>query len=598
MLHELLLSLSGHPSPLLSGSLAHADVAQNHGLNSLLAPAEIALLQKLSLELGQKNRYVHDNASKISTSHPSIVCRAVAASIISVHLASFQRKILEVERSILQKSPKVVGAYNAVPLSIIVSAFDGWDRRLQWLWEIVQYIRDYSGGMGGGHAQTSCTAAAIIQRVRDAAYTGFPDIEAMALDLARVAEMAWLKQLSSWVLYGKHPGSQDFLITREEISAGREVFGINMEYSPLFVTTPTANSILFLGKSLNHIKERQSSTLPSSNRTSLPDISLLPHHLSQLSSLTSPINTVKFSASISAIRISLSQNALQKLLPLSKVVETLHVLRDFFLLERGEFAVALITAADNRLSHRSKGAIEKQKQGKDTIDNLANLTIRDGEVHNVLSRTWTAMASLDDLQDESTDEELDRARDLITLSIKGLDMHEARDKSEQRSQGPSVVFDDLLLPSPTILGFRVFPPIDLFLSSTDIEIYSHVHSYLLAIRRCHLRLTRLFQLSMLRREQRVSKDSLPPHRSHELLNALRQQSAAFAKKIRPVWATIGSAVFFFAEVGEYLQGEVVRSSWAAFSDWVTPTVNVQTSVSRFLSFSPRSWIVSRHLHHL
>ena len=136
MLHEVLLALSsGGPSPLLypQSDKAGDGIKGRELLQSFLAPAEQTLLQTLASKLGDNNRNIRQNASVISSSHPSTVCRAVSTAILSTHLANFQRRILEVEQDILREDPSLVGAHNIVPLSAIVGAFDGWSRKMEWV---------------------------------------------------------------------------------------------------------------------------------------------------------------------------------------------------------------------------------------------------------------------------------------------------------------------------------------------------------------------------------------------------------------------------------------------------------------------------------
>jgi hypothetical protein len=44
--------------------------------------------------------------------------------------------------------------------------------------------------------------------------TGYMDVEEAALSLVKVAETAWLKQVSAWILYGRLPsfGREDFFV--------------------------------------------------------------------------------------------------------------------------------------------------------------------------------------------------------------------------------------------------------------------------------------------------------------------------------------------------------------------------------------------------
>ena len=582
MIHELLLGISGHSSPLLSSSAG--ELGDSNGfLESVLSPAERALLKSLAQGLGERNRNIRTNASAISSSHPSTICRAVSTAIVSIHLASFQRRILEVEKSILEQDASIVGAYNIVPLSAIAEAFDGWPRKLEWLWDLVQFIQA-KGSSKHPQARLStrdfCTAAELLKHLEESTHTGYPDIEQTALNLLKVAETAWLKQTSIWVLYGRHPasGAADFFITRHAIThEGQDPasyrYDIEDDLVPHYVTKATAHSILSIGKALNYIRDRKFIFTDAASRAIAPDFALLPSHLSHLSShlsaLESPLTPSTFSAAIGAIRLSLSQNALQKLLPIASIMQMLHLLKDFFLMDNGEFAIALITAADERLSSRNKADGSRRNLTND----LATLTIKEGEVSAVLARAWNALdmlQSLDPACDEVVDDYLDRARSLIRLSIKSLDVkstlsRELMDKSLVAS------FDDLLLPSSTVLSLRVHPPMDLFLAPADVAVYSSIHAYLLAIRRTHLRLSKLFLLSALRRDQPSSKASVSSsHRDViESLTNRRRTANQRAKVMRPVWAEIGSAAFFLAELGEYFQGEVVKGSWSTFQSWLS-----------------------------
>ena len=573
MLQEILLSLAGGPSPLQSVSANQADGTRDetrNTLHSFLSPAEQALLRTLAQDLGQKNKDIRTIATAISASHPSTVCRAVSSAVISTHLANFQRKILKVEKDVLKEDSSIVGAYNIVPLSAIVGAFDGWGRKLDWLWNLLQFTKmpkDTHNARLEHPIKQPCTAADVIQRLREANRTGYPDIEAMSQDLVKVAETAWLRQVSAWVLYGRHSvnANTDFFVSRQEAGSPSSVHVYDIKYSlvPSFVTKATAQSILFIGNSLNHIRERQSTFTSSSPRGLSSELTLLPNHLSHLSSLEYPINSSRFSAAIGAIRSSLSQNALQKLLPISKVLEVLHILKDFFLLARGEFAVAMINAAEDRLSLR----IKTQGSNKNVDNDLASMIIKEGEVAAVLNRTWTTLTSLQSVNDENVDEGVEQARELLSLSIKSLEPSDERPR-EPNVWPPAASFADLLLPASTTLSLDLPSPLDLFLTPPDLDDYSQIHAYLLGIRRAHLRLTGLFSLSGLRREH-------PPSRGRGAVDAASRQRAKInqrGKNMRPVWASINSAVFFLAEIGEYFQGEVVQSSWSTFLSWLAPNL--------------------------
>ena len=54
----------------------------------------------------------------------------------------------------------------------------------------------------------------LIDRLCETLQTGYEDIEQAAVSLVKVAETAWLKQVSAWILYGRLPtfGKEDFSV--------------------------------------------------------------------------------------------------------------------------------------------------------------------------------------------------------------------------------------------------------------------------------------------------------------------------------------------------------------------------------------------------
>jgi hypothetical protein len=232
MLHEILLSLSGHPSPLLR-SASNTKSGSGEGLSSSaaasagLTPSELDLLASIA-HLSDLHVQTAAASAQISTSHPSAVCRAVAAAVNSIHLAAFRRKVLDVEASILRDDPDLVGAYNIVPLTAIIGEFRPWMRRMEWLWATVRFIS------GEGEAQKIASkgshvapvhAARVMNHLRSELQSGYRDVEETALSLVAVAEKAWLKQVSAWILYGRLPsfGGNDFFIQTTQREDDEEV---------------------------------------------------------------------------------------------------------------------------------------------------------------------------------------------------------------------------------------------------------------------------------------------------------------------------------------------------------------------------------------
>jgi hypothetical protein len=390
-------------------------------------------------------------------------------------------------------------------------------------------------------------------------------VEELAGSLVAVAEAAWVKQVAAWVLYGRVPGfgEGDFFVKRRKTGDGEEEYVCEAGLLPGFVTPATAASMLFIGRSLNQIRAK------SANDYSLRSNDHVSAQLARLAELRHPIDSATFARTIADIRQFLSRTILQRLLPLTKVLETLQLLRDFFLLRRGEFAMALTQQADEKIRSRWK-RVENLTYEK--RDGFGNVTVKEGEVAAVLAKTWAAMGSM---QGEHADEDegLELARDLLRLTIS---------KSRTPTPGPhsaegglstiaTTPFRNLLFSVPVILTLQIPSPLDLFLSQSDLQTYIAINSYLLSLRRAHIRLTDLWKITSLRRHHPAPPG--PPYGStrggREKVHLFRQRHAARSSILRNAWATASAAIFFLGETEGYLQTEVVAGLSDGFYRWLT-----------------------------
>lgn len=543
MLHEILLSLSGHPSPLLTSSLSdHSSSAISPSERQLLASA--AHLSDLHVKLIK-------HSARITASHPSTVCRAIATAIQSIHLAALRRKVLEVETSILQNDPELVGAYNIVPLTAVMAEFQSWTRRLEWLWEVVQYLeaKDSNGRL--------CWGSRAVDRLRAELQSGYRDVEETALTLVAAAETAWLRQVSAWIFYGRLPsaGGEDFFIRAAENQEEDYISVAGL--LPAFVTPATATSMLFIGKSLNQIRARSStlSTASGFNNTA--------SKLQAIANLKSPLNSASFTGIIRDIRQSLSQDILEQILPLSEVMSTMQLLREFFLLGRGEFAMAITQEADERIRGRWRraGNLAHEKDG----NSVKNVTVKSGEVSAALARAWASLSSFE--TQHSEDELLDRARDLLRLQLvkskPDIPSHARPGLSEAAATLlASSPFNTLLFSVPVTLAIQLPPAVDMVISPSDMHLYCGANAYLMSLRRAHIRLTDLWKLTSLRRHYPGPKGAT------DYAKELRQRWSARSQVLRGTWTTASAAVFFLGETEAYFQTEVVEGLWRGFRAWL------------------------------
>jgi len=332
---------------------------------------------------------------------------------------------------------------------------------------------------------------------------------------------------------------------------------------PSFVTASTAASMLFIGRSLNQIYTMNVDD-PSRRGTDH-----LFTQLSQLAALEHPLDTATFSRTIMDLRHFLSRTTLQRLLPPTKVLEALQLLRDFFLLRRGEFAVALTHQADEKLRSRWRRA---ENLAYEKRDGLGTVAVKEGEVAAVLARTWAAMGSMQGEHAEE-DEGVELARDLLRLTLTKSTSSTPITSSATEGGLSSIAptpFRNLLFSVPVVLTLQIPSPLDLFLTQSDLQTYTAINSYLLSLRRAQIRLTDLWKLTSLRRHHPAPP--APPYGStrggKEKVLLFRQRHTSRSNILRNAWATASAAIFFLGETESYLQTEVVAGLTEGFHQWL------------------------------
>ncbi|KAI9893131.1 MAG: hypothetical protein M1814_000679 [Vezdaea aestivalis] len=554
MLHEILLSLS-----LFDKQEDSLDVRtqrpSHHELQ--LSPSDLVLVSSLD-ELGDKHRKLARELDHIVSARRSCICTVVALSAQSTVLSDFQQCILDVEDGILSRNARFVGAYGIAPLSNVVREFEPWAMRLSWLLRMTTCVTADSTGYNGTF---------LLNWLRTESQTGYTDIHDISKDLCKTAENAWLRELSSWLFYGQLPkqGSEDFLIHSGKSSekARDDPFCIDRRSTPNFVTAETAKSILFIGRSWLHLQRNTDTAQravamlnPSQSRPSS-------NHVQRLANLPLPISKSTFSSMIESIRLTLAKDALQRLHPREKTVEFLQALRDFLLLGQGEFAVSLITQAERVMATRSQGdSFKNIKKGTE----LKHIRLKEGEATSILERAWAALAS-DENDEEYVDHRLEMGRNLLTIvPLHNLARLEISPVTGQR-------FQEFLCGYPTAISVRVVPPMDILFAQEDVEIYTEINAYLLAIRKTHLHLSHMWQLASLRKEHSSASGS-------SLANKPSQKAKVAAKRerwnrrmlsMRRMWSTCSATLNFLAELGNYYQQDVVSSSWTDIWEWLQPS---------------------------
>ena len=555
MLQEILLSLSGYHSDIWE-RVEEGD-AESDGLHSYVSEPEKAMLEILA-NISRLHLEIKEIAARIAATHTSYICRAISAAISDSHLASFRKKVLDVESSILQRDPGYVGAYTIVPLSTIVGDFAPWSRRLEWLLSVTKYIKGHDKPNSN---RPPCTGKEILDFLQHETHTGHSDVEEMALQLMVCGQKVWMRSLASWVLYGKLPsfGANDFLVRRDPSGSGStDQYVQETTLMPAFVSAAAAESILAIGSALNQIQSHGEDN--GALHRSAQSVALLSRHLQLLEGFAYPLTPAILEAVTWKIDQSVSQNLVSRLLPVEQIHSLLDVIHRFVLLGSGEFAVSIIEHGAAKAAERSSHNAIKPVRKVGQVDTVA---LKDAELSIILTKTWDELFAL------QTNQGLDD--ETLTFARKILYLHGLNEKTEEHAIST-------WLPTPAMLSFYLpaKSPLLLFLDAGAMRSYSSINAYLLSIRRAELQLSSLWNLTS---QRRCHPTPLGPPQSatrmgQRVLATRRAREESRSAVMRQHWACANKALFLVNQFGGYLHGEVIGSSWSHFDAWIQEGVKI------------------------
>ena len=543
MLHEVFLVLSGHPSPLCSEDPSTIDAFP-------LTDAERALLDPIG-RLGRLHRALKSQLARICQTHSSVICRSVANAILTKHLSKFQRHIEQVERQILSNDARTVGAYNIVPLASVLQEFDVWRRRIDFLWDVSCYTYqvDPSSVTDTVIDGKECSGPALLDKLNLDTGSGYQDIEETATNLLVVGEQTLFRLLSCWLLTGQLSdiGRRDVFVQQSGPATKQSTsYKLEKELIPASISIGTASSILFVGRTLKMLIPAADASSGMAPRSHIPAPSS--ETMQKLHGVSFPLKSARLATVVSDIRRDLSTSLGKTVLPMHTLLHNLQYIRDFLLAGRPDLIDQLIDEADKYLEMRH----QQTRTGHRTHQNneLAGITMKSGELKIVMDRTWASI-ELSSVKDAAVDEtEWGRVHLKLALASATEVSNDAVKPAPNSVMGK---FDDFLLAAPVELRLELDDAFDIVLSSSDQKTYTVIHSYLLAIKRAHSHVSRLWKDGACRK-------SVMGHFS-------QVQVAQDAPKMRKILATCSMVVFMLSEIGSYFAEEVIPRSWAVFQDW-------------------------------
>ncbi|ORY57090.1 gamma-tubulin complex component protein [Leucosporidium creatinivorum] len=581
MQHELLLLLSGHPSPLLSTPDA-SPAAQLHlhpgEQESILRLSQLATLHSRLRQFCSPSNRATGAAQRVDgpAALEQTTALATLRSILHTQLLQpYTSSILKLEREILSREIGGEGAAG-LPLSFVVGEMSGWEGRLRGVGRLLDDLdkgvdgSDLSQGSGaaarpapkGGRRVAfstegpsndpptppsnpkKWTSSPLLSLLHHHASTGDPSLRALLLSAISALEKVWLNAFKEFVIWGRGEGSEALVDVKEEGEEERK-YEFPTEQLPLLPTlsTPqTRSSILIslraicqtlevlhtlpspassasVGKLTLGAKGRKEGQLPSGLRKALED---------KLEGCQGP-GEEGFITRVSGISALLSTHLLTTHLPPSLLLTSLTHLTSFYLLRLGSFSSNLLAEIEVLRTRGARGA------GRE----------RGGGMEKGLLEAMSRARAGTELEELGAD-----AVDPLEY------FHLALASSATDEQDP---FASRLLGTPLKLEYTPpTPALGLLVDEGSLKSYARCWGVLMAVKGAQRSAGSCW--ATLSHSTRLSSSSSPPSSSRSPANL--QTLHTLQALHRSTWALVRQALWLLDSLVGHFLGAVVEGAWS------------------------------------
>ncbi|XP_062595152.1 gamma-tubulin complex component 4-like isoform X1 [Saccostrea cucullata] len=573
MLHEVLFALSGHCGGIFKSVEGELKVTSDL---PFICPSEVDLLNRLC-KLGTYykdfNNFIQKHGETLSLKNSG----DVSDDIHGLYLKSFCRgldRVLENYRVILRKLEMDVLSDEHLPVTHLVSFLQEYHILFPALASVLEQITS--------HKAHGCYILDILHKN---AVCGLPIVRNALNRILYVSHGLLYKQLCSWLLYGclNDPYQEFFVqlntedwegvssvVTQEEeesdelpimgvtgrqlqkilslntseVSSSLHRFALRAELLPCYIPVRVANKILFVGESVQMFeneKKPNSQKKGSILKNKEEDFSKDLHELSQ----EEEFNSMAFESLIDSIRTHVAEHLYILVVEDANLAAELRIIKDFFLLGRGELFLAFIDQTQTLL----------RGPPVNTTEHDVNMAFHQA-ARNVL------------IDDESL---LQRFH--LGVQFKGSDK---KSDSSSSSQSVESGWNSLSL------SYTVQWPLHILLTPSILEKYNRLFGFLMAVKRAQIDIQHCWTLQM----QYKQKPSNPEE---------------VAK-----WQLRTHMAFLVDNLQYYLQVDVIESQFSTFMEKITSTRDfeaVKLAHDQFLSaLLSQSFVhmkaVSRCLHEI
>ncbi|KDN48898.1 hypothetical protein K437DRAFT_255457 [Tilletiaria anomala UBC 951] len=405
------------------------------------------------------------------------------------HLEGWDDLIVDLEDRILQRDTSLVAARSYVSLATIRVEVQVWESRLNALGRLVGMLLKgpehsvalsiqqpgadplelprIAGGLSGW------TGGLLIDMLTHMADTGVSRVANLMAELRDAVEDSWKILLCDWICHGTANGSPvslgsnmisqgpDALVEQDEDGT----WHLRPHSLPSSISSVTSDAILYGGRAIWRVKTHtEIGHVPAA---------LMAAHVEMLQCPEiRPSTPHAFAKVVLEIKQDVGEWLWRNVLTDQAVISALQDLGNYFLLRSGNFALSLIEEID-----------DVQRQKSISARTVASGQLLESDLDLALQRASIGT----ELEDHPSLELLHWQKHSAHLTR--LRHHHITDPNSSTPEAASsaVVFDDDLVGINARLCYAADFPLDLFLSSAELEVYTRIFSYLVAIRRTHNR---------------------------------------------------------------------------------------------------------------
>ncbi|KAL9985958.1 hypothetical protein ACROYT_G000009 [Oculina patagonica] len=552
MLHELLLALSGDSGGVFvhkkfAGIQVAADLPFIHGSEVDLLNRICKLgsyFQKFQIfcrKYSQVSPFIRENSNDGTTlaQEPfGLYIQAFCTGLDQV-LDSYRKSLIDLEKQILE-DPNL-------PLTYIEHSLEQYQVLFPAIWSVIEQIQ-----------ASKALGCQILDILHQSCNCGIPDVRDALERILFVCHGVMYQQLSAWVLHGIHIDKHNEFFIKEVTSAddqtvtktdegatssgsdlgipgitGRQLaeilegeakkqlparwqFRINAEMLPSYIPTRVADKVLFIGESVGMFKGSKK-TKNSLYRSSViqdkeQEFTMSLYSLQQLPKF----NLMLFENEIDKIRLCVAEHLWKLVVEDVNLLKHLQILKDFFLLGRGELFSAFIEHARG----------------------LLKLPPSDNTSHDANAAFLQVLSKF--LPDD------DEAASMFTVVIdKEITQHEKKKKTNTADQSSALVsgWDCVKL------QYDVQWPLHILFQPAVLEKYNNLFRFLLKVKRTQLDLQQVWAAYM----------------------GTKHLSTAQLSNMTKIWLSRMHMAFLVDNLQYYLQVDVLEAQYSQLLEKINST---------------------------